>query len=587
MKFALLFLFIISGRFAFTQESNWIEIEGKVLSEETHEPLPYLRIYNKTTKKGTISNSDGYFSISISAVSDSVVITELGYNLQIVALKPNINYYVIYLELAEIALEEVLITPKDDSYLFEMIRKCKKNESSGSNTAKAYYELKSYHDSTQIELVEGFYNAELNGSDVTGLHLKAGRLAIQPYENRLFTSQASSRAITQLKLTEENEYFPKTPISAGKREAEKKFYLILDYAYLDEKKDSVYVIHYGPKKGSEGCFSGDLWVNITSFQLEKITMNCTNCSVHPFLPLFPADSISNVDLSISKSFVRVDGKVLFNNVHFSYSVDYKSRTGKAEELSYSIKTNAILYAYDFKNPFSLPKFTLLANIDDYRKINAFPYNDFFWRYNDEYRLNDSENRNELFFSNPESVTNATFFKPQGAEKFAVNKKRGFFEHPYVHWSTNRIVLKEMIADSTTLESVNAIKAEMYHLDVKVFADLDSYSDSTVLLTETIIDPFTTYYYLPIDNAANCFINMYFDLCEIERRKWVATLKPNEFSTSQYEDKYLEFKTRLEKQQQLFLKETERGTNRKQLEKWNTLIKQELQIDNMDLFGLSE
>lgn len=587
MKFALLLLFIISGSFAFAQETNWIEIEGKVLSEETNEALPYLRIYNTTTKKGTISNEDGYFRISISSFSDSVRITELGYTTQILALQPEITYYIVYLELAEVALEEVLITPKDDSYLFEMIRKCKKNESSGSRTAKAYYELKSYQDSSQIELVEGFYNAELNGSDVTDLNLKAGRLALQPYENRMFTSLASSRAITQLKLTDENDYFPKTPVSAPKREAEKQFYLTLDYSYLDEKEDSIYVIHYGPKKGSEDCFSGDLWMNITDFQLEKITMNCSNCSLHPFLPLFPFDSISNVDLSITKSFIPVDGKMLFNNVHFSYSVDYKSRTGQEEELFYSIKTNAILYAYDFKNAFTLPKFTLLSNIDDYRKINSFPYNDFFWKFNDEYRLNDSENRNEQFFSNPESVTNATFFKPKDEEGFTGNKKRGFFEHPYVHWSTNRIVLKEMIADSTTLASIGGIKAEMYHLDVKVFADFDSYADSTVLLTETIIDPYATYYYLPIDNTGNCFVNMYFDLCEIERRKWVATLNPTELTASQYEEKYAEFKTRLGKQQQLFLKETERGTNRKQFEKWNALIKEELQIDNIDLFGLSE
>lgn len=587
MKFALLLLLVISGSFAFAQELNEIEIEGKVLSAETNEPLPYLQIYNRTTKKGTISNADGYFRISISSISDSILITELGYKRQLVALKTDIKYYLVYIEPAEVALEEVLITPKDDSYLFEMIRKCKKNESSGSNTAKAYYELKSYQDTTQIELVEGFYNATLNGSDVADLHLKAGRLAIQPYENRLFTSQASSRAITQLKLAEENDYFPKTPISVSKREAEKKFYLTLDYSYLDEKNDSIYVIHYGPKKGSEDCFSGDLWMNITHYRLEKITMNCSNCSVHPFLPLFPVDSISNVDLSITKSFIPIDGKMLFNNVHFTYSVDYKSRAGKTEEMSYSIKTNAILYAYDFKNAFTLPKFTLLSNIDDYRKINAFPYNDFFWKFNDEYRLNDSENRNEQFFSNPESVTNATFFKPQGGAEFTGNKKRGFFEHPFVHWSTNRIVLKEMIADSATLNTVNGIKAEMYHLDVKVFADLDSYSDSTVLLTETIIDPYTTYYYLPMDNTGNCFVNMYFDLCEIERRKWVASLNPNELSASLYEEKYAEFNTRLEKQQQLFLKETERGTNRKQFEKWNALIKEELQIDNMDLFGLSE
>ena len=35
----------------------------------------------------------------------------------------------------------------------------------------------------------------------------------------------------------------------------------------------------------------------------------------------------------------------------------------------------------------------------------------------------------------------------------------------------------------------------------------------------------------------------------------------------------------------FLKEVERGTNRKSLEKWNQLVFDELKIDNITLFGL--
>jgi hypothetical protein len=42
---------------------------------------------------------------------------------------------------------------------------------------------------------------------------------------------------------------------------------------------------------------------------------------------------------------------------------------------------------------------------------------------------------------------------------------------------------------------------------------------------------------------------------------------------------------LEAKQAQFLKEVERGTNRKALEKWNQLVFDELKIDNITLFGL--
>lgn len=575
------------------------EIEGYVLNLESNEPIPYVKIYNKSTKNGTISNSDGYFRLQIQSAEDTVIATQIGYKKTIFNLRSDQKFYTLYLTENIQELGEVIARPKDNSYLFDLINKCKKNAANSRIEAKAYYELKSFTDSAQVELVEGFYNIGIHGYNIEDLELKAGRLALRPYHNRVFVSRESSRAITMLQLSNSNSYFPSSPFDLDKKEAKKRFFLSLDHKYLDEFNDSIYILDYKPKNASGYSFEGKIWLNITDFTIGKVTLNCSNCKVHPFLAL-TLDSISNVSLAITKSFTSVDGKAVFNHIDFSYAVDYISYDdlNRASFYTYSVSTNAVVYAYDFKQTFLLPKFSFQQNVDDYRKLNAFPYNSFFWDTHDEYSTNDAENTNELFYSDPESITNMTLFVPKnltnitpdslvqytGGNKYG---RRGVFEHPYIHWSGNRILLREMVADSTTAERLGDIKSRQYNLDVKIFSDFNQYNDSSNILTATIIDPYTTYYYLPMDVYANCFINMYFDLCEIERRKLEKDLTIAHIGAEQYEAIYKRFNLALEKRQDLFLKEVDRGTNRRAMERWNTLIKEQLGIDNIALFKLFE
>lgn len=437
---------------------------------------------------------------------------------------------------------------------------------------------------------------ELADYEIKDLSLKSARLALQPYADRIYTSQAGSRAIAMLKLVGPNDFFPSTPFDLGKKDAKRTFNLVVERRYRDEKNDSIYVISYWPKKDDGKSFEGEIWMNKTSFQVEKMTLNCPKCTIHPFLPLFPDDSVLNVALNITKTFAPINGKMVFNHVDFSYSTDYKSRVGMSDEFHYSIKTTAVLYAYDFNKLFDIPKFDFIENVNDYRKINALPYNAFFWENNSEYRLNDENNANERFFRDSNSVTNITFFKSRNKGEITStgewkrseqqNSKRGYFEHPYIQWSANRIFLKEMIADTITQAKLGTVNSLQYNLEVQTFFDVNEYNDSVNVLTGTVFDPFTTYYYLPIDKYANCFINMYFDWCEIQRRNWEAKRDPS-WDVAECKQAYDLLLVQLNKQKALFLKEVDRGTNRKAMEKWNSYIVNAIGIDNIVLFKLYE
>lgn len=553
------------------------EIEGRVLNATTMEPVPYANVYNKTLQKGTITNEDGYFRVVTSGTRDSIMVIFIGFETQVLKLAGQQEFYTIYLEESTQLLREVVVTPNDNLYLFDLLIKCKSKASSFQSNAKAYYELKTFRNEQQIELVEGYYNAAIAGYELSGLTLKAGRLAMQPYDNRFFASMESSTAITSMKLLSNNSNFPDSPLELSKREMRKNFDLSLDKKYVDGNTDSIYVISYEPTDTTGIFFKGTLWINKTNNTILKITLDCHKCKKYPFRPIFPGDTISNVSFEITKTFATQQGHTVFNHIDFAYIIDYRSRVAEAYAQSYSIRSSAILYAYDFKNTFLIPTFNVTDDAySDYRKINAMPYNDFFWRYNDEYRLKNGDNSNELFFNDTHSFTNKTIFKSNPLMKSKL------FQHPYIQWSEDRVFFKDIALDTSTSPSTD-VMADKYNLGVKLFVDINTYHDSTSIFSATIFDPYVSFYHLPIDNKTHCFINMYFDLCEIERRKLESELKSSIKDVRQFDKIYQELETRFQFKKAQYLKEVDRGTNEQDMKKWNDYIVEALEINNIALF----
>ena len=117
------------------------EITGRILNSTTKDPVPYANVYNKTLEKGTISNLDGYFRVPVRDARDSIMVIYIGYQTQRIALGPQ-DTYTVYLEESVQLLNEIVVRPKDNSYLADLLSRCRNNDSDFHSTAKAYYELK-------------------------------------------------------------------------------------------------------------------------------------------------------------------------------------------------------------------------------------------------------------------------------------------------------------------------------------------------------------------------------------------------------------------------------------------------------------
>lgn len=193
---AILLLIIPSSPLA--AHTNDLHIEGYITSRKDDSPIAFVNIYDHTTRSGTITNQDGYFSMPVASFKDSISISFIGYTSIQLVLHSGQYSYRIRLEENSQLLDEIVFTYREDPYLYELLNACRRKARSFKRNvqSRAYFEQKSWKDDQQVELVEGFYNATLeNGYDLQGLELKAGRFALQPSGNRYFITLENSGAV--------------------------------------------------------------------------------------------------------------------------------------------------------------------------------------------------------------------------------------------------------------------------------------------------------------------------------------------------------------------------------------------------------
>jgi hypothetical protein len=242
-----------------------------------------------------------------------------------------------------------------------------------------------------------------------------------------------------------------------------------------------------------------------------------------------------------------------------------------------VATKAVLLPYRYEAPFVLPRFTQGENVpSDYMRINAFPYNAAFWTKGDEVRINDQHGENEAFFADVRSLTNVDLAGTLG--------ERGLLETPYVRWDARkRIIFNQVDRPLPFDTNKRDVRVDDYHMQVHLFMDLNPLADTLHWITTTIFDPYQSYFYLPMTKAARCFINMYFDLMEMERRKLEQRLLQTVRSEEAFLEAYALSVAEAEVLSERFFKEVMIGNNQKGMLYWNDLIFKALEIDNLATF----
>ncbi len=574
-------------------QSISILVQGQLIDKQTKESLPYAHIYNTRTKIGSVTDEQGYFGFEGSKIGDTISVSFIGYLPHYVILKSDKPLHIKLQENTQ-QLTEITLEYDNSHYLYKLLNNCSKKKSKVKSESKAYYELHTKIDNKQVELVEGFYNAKINGYDLEELKLKVGRLGVQTTEMGGVTiSLESSVAVVKSRLMYDADYFYKNPFQLSYKQLKKHYDLYKVKSYI-ENNEMIFVIRFNPKTPDENLFNGLVWVNKNTNKIHKVTLECEDCKIHPFRVVTNGNrKINRVDLNIVKTFAEREEGMVLNHINFNYDIKYSRK-----EYNLNLKTNVLVHMYNFEDRFFSPKYNdknERRHDQDYREIGEAPFNAFFWSNHNEFAVFDKGNENEAFFNHPNTIQGEAFLHDINIPGYNMGE---FFEHPSFTWSKKRLRFAEARTEDTTSveyqqkkEYTGAyngqFKADMYKFYGNIYLDRNEYNGKIDIITESIFDSSRSFYKLPISWKIQVFVNMYFDLIEIERQTLEKRIKASDKSISSVEKLYLDSKLRLEKTHKLYFKEVQRGENMSAMEKWNTLILSNLKINNLEAFHHNE
>ncbi|HRZ42096.1 MAG TPA: carboxypeptidase-like regulatory domain-containing protein [Bacteroidales bacterium] len=566
-----------------------ITLQGVVKDAETRSPLPFSSVRVRGTTTGTVANVGGSYILRSAGIHDSIMFSYVGYQTVTVPASLLITHGTVFLVQKPEMLAGVSVYARED-YLYKMVERCGKRirKQSGERTAKAYFGLETFIGERPAELLECYYNAVTEGVQVEALLLKNGRIGLAVVGSRLFNSIETSKAISRFSLVRRNSLFPAVPTQFSMKEMQKAF--VLTPGRQDE---AILHVRFAPRQDSGSYFKGEMWIDKESASLIQMNLSVDTARIFPFESLWD-DSVRNVNMELVFRFFQFAGRMVPEYIRFNYNFDYETASSEARlvidtlpDMLRRIETRSILSFYDYGEPFILPWFEYDPDESDYHKLAMIPYNDFFWNHNSAMLLTGDQRNSLGFYADKGMLVN--FGEGNHGKNFLkmFNSDTVGYNFPYAFWGTDsRVRLNKNMPQNETWSQdriKDQIPSDLYHLEVKILLDVTQARDTFHEVSYTVFDETQTFFHLPPQPCTNLFLNLYFDICEIERRKMEAVLHQNTFTINQIDSLYQSTTREIEGITGKYLKEVQQGKNRAEMEKWNQYVFDRLRIDNLALF----
>ena len=574
-------------------------ILGTVRDAKNKNPLAFCAVTSLGTGKSTVTNDEGAFKLVVALESDSIVFTYIGYRAKQIPVLALMQSPVVFMEASGIELPEVKVDG-NQSYLFKILDNCRKKiRASVDRHSKAYFVMQSDITGFPVEMMECYYNALTSTHKVKKLELKNGRIGLaETPDHGFFLSENTAHVLAQISLVEKNEYIPGLPFQLTEARLQKIYSLQDEFSFAD---DATYHIRFSPLEANGKFFNGEVWIDKNSYDLRKINLWVENTTTHPFEPVWHEDALSGVTLFFSETFSKLNDDWVPGNINFTCRLTYHANmeyrakkinpgvdwgTDTAERVRV-ITTSGSYTFYDFDNGFILPYYDYGDGQSDYRKILSLPFNESFWS-GDPHLLYTEKQKTALRFFNDNGVL--INYRENNTMKTISRIAGEFFKGANLMWSdSNRLSFTKNNLDSLlkkdSLSAGSAFRVDQYKLKTQIFLDINPAGDSLSHFSAAVFDVGDSFYNLPPSATADCFLNILFDLAEIERRKMENVMAGNKLGIRQMDSVYASATAALNTQTAIFIKESESGQNLKGLLKWNQYAEDNLGIDNMKLFGL--
>ena len=571
-------------------------IKSTIINSTTKQAISYCNVFNQRTQNGVISNTDGEFLIEIISLDDIISISFLGYETKNIQAKKILNLNSISLKEKQYQLQEVEINSSND-YLYDILINCRRalKKNKRNHVSKAFFILNSSSNHKPLELLECYYNASQKSGKLEDLYLKNGRLALRPLDSHFFFNFSTTQVFNKINLVQQNDLLPAIILQFRKGQMRKYFNVKLEY-----RDSELFNISFIPKKNNDNLFSGEIWIDKKTYFIRKISLSIQKVRTHPF-EAFHLDSLAIVSLNVNYTFGRNDTLIQIDHIGFNMKMNYytcrKYEDGQLPVLKRNIKINSILYFYDFDKPFLLPYFDYNNKFSDYRKLSTIPYNQVFWQNRKLLLTKDQKKQvgiigSDGVFINYDENNYGTGFLKKTMDQFnyKFNYRHDMWSWRYYYFWTKkeRIFLKkdiieEGIGKPTYYRSITP--SDMYSFGIQIFLDINHLDGAFDCKSLTIFDLSKTFYKLEINKYSNAFVNIYFDICEIERREMQKEFLVHNTSLNVIDSIYNKALINIEAITSKYKKEVQRGNNVKMLKKWNDYVFDELGIDNFEIFQL--
>jgi len=291
--------------FAGTLCAQTTKVTGKVLEAGTNEPVPFANVYFVGTKSGVMTDLDGKFSIETYYASDSLRVSFLGFKTQTQRVQrdkaQNINFL---LEPSSVLLEAAVVRPTDEENpAHPIVRGIIKNKDINNREKLEAYEYEVYNkvefdlnnfsdeftrrkvmkpfnfifeniDSTEEKVYLPVFMTESMSDFYFRKNPKTQKEIIKAtkvsgIENRS-VSQFLGDMYQNVNIYDNNiVIFSKSFVSpiSNSGFAFYKYYL-MDSTYIDNKW--CYQIKFIPRRKQELTFSGEFWVNDTTYAIKQV-----------------------------------------------------------------------------------------------------------------------------------------------------------------------------------------------------------------------------------------------------------------------------------------------------------------------------
>jgi len=548
-----------------------VNIDGIIFDNDSKQPLPYTNILIKHSDQGAISNSDGHFRLKC-AKTDTLIISFISYETKELPCSYFLNNQYCFLQPLINELKAVSVYASYD-YLFDLLLKArKKMMRSNDIDSKTYFSLETSSETIPVEILECYFNAKIHPNGIKKLKLKNGRIGMSANDSNFFVSLNTTRVISGYNLLyKSNNKFPGNPLQLTKSRLKKDYFIEL----IDIKND-IYKLKFIPKKDSNDFFISTIWIDNAKEQIIKIKLFKNNLLRYPFVAIDPSHSIDTLNYQIAYTFTNDSAQTLLK-IEFQYDMHYSDHRGNR-----NMESKGVFLFYDMVNLFELPFYSNEdASLTDYDKIMAQPYNPKFWEYN------------EVVIPSKKAIRYRKFFDENGVllNYGQLSKSNPIFNDKIIPWSKKRLFLNDINGDYT--KTSNLATSNDFHASVnewhkmlafsyQLFLDRNTYKDKAYYLAETLISSEKSFYFLNINKNTTAFINLYFDLVEIEKRNMVLVLENHFWNKHQVDSIYDSTIKNLDNELDEFLKSVDYGENEKALWKYIEKVDKRLQVNNGEL-----